>query len=124
MSADRPPRRCWIPAPRCGHEGPGVAGHHVLGCDETGAYIEPEILVSLCQPDCHQGGVHRLLKAEGIDGLRPATPGVLIGRIGVTLSWLGIPGTGELTIPDWFFAALAEVLLQISRELRRAEALG
>ncbi len=113
--------RCWIPAPRCGYEGPGVAGHHELCRDETGAYVFPEIEIPLCQPGCHQAGIEELLRAEGLLTPLPATPGVVVGRVGVTFSWLGMPGTGDLILPDWFFAKNAQVLIPISRSLRTSE---
>jgi hypothetical protein len=115
--------RCWIPAPRCGYVGPGVQGHDELGRDETGRYVEPRILIPFCQPGCHQGGIEQFLRREGLHRPVPTTAGVLIGRIGVTCQWLGLPGTGELLIPDWFFAKNAEVLLPLSRDLRTSEGL-
>lgn len=115
---------CAIPAPRCGYVGPGVGGHHVLGCGADGRYVEPEILLALCQQQggtCHQGGVHRLLRAAGVEGPMLATHGVLVLRIATTLGWLSVGRTGELLVPCAFIADLADVLGAIGRDLRRQE---
>lgn len=115
---------CAIPAPRCGYIGPGVGGHHVLGRGADGRYVEPEILIPLCQREgsaCHQGGIHRLLVAAGVDGPMPATNGTLVLRIATTLGWLSLDRTGDLLIPCIVVADLADVLGGIGRELRHLE---
>ena len=114
-------RACSIPAPRCGYEGPHVQLHHVLLRDERGRYVAPEILLPLCSPDCHQGGVHRLLAAAGLEAMVPSTRGILVGRIAVTLGWLGLHRTGDVAVPASFLAGLADVLGSIGRELRQKE---
>lgn len=115
---------CAIPAPRCGYCGPGVGGHHVLGRGADGNYVQPEILLSLCQREggtCHQGGIHRLLRAAGVEGPMPATHGVLVLRIAATLGWLSIGRSGDLLIPCTFVADLADVLGEVGRDLRHQE---
>ena len=115
---------CAIPAPRCGYVGPGVAAHHVLGRGADGSYITPEILLPLCQREggrCHQGGIHRLLDAAGVEGPMPATHGVLVLRIATTLGWLSVGRTGDLLIPCAFVADIADVLGEIGRDLLRQE---
>ena len=115
---------CAIPAPRCGYVGPGLGGHHVLGRGVDGDYVKPEILIPLCQREggtCHQGGVHRLFRAAGVEGPMEATNGVLILRIATTLGWLSVGRTGDLVIPCAFVADVADVLGGIGRELRREE---
>lgn len=116
---------CAVPAPRCGHIGPNVARHHLLGRGADGGYVEPEIFLYLCQPVCHQGGIHRLLALEALDGPMPATPGVLVGRIACTLRWLGW-GTdpAPVTLPGEQLRAIGDVLQTLGRELRRAERSG
>jgi hypothetical protein len=117
-------RACLVPTPRCGYVGPGVGGHHVLGRGADGRYVEPEILIPLCQREggtCHQGGVHRLLRAAGVEGPMEATYGVIVLRIAATLGWLSIGRTGDLLIPCTFVADLADVLGGIGRDLRREE---
>jgi hypothetical protein len=115
---------CSVPAHRCRYQGPGVARHHVLGRGADGEYIQPELLLALCQPECHQAGVHRVLQAAGLDGPKPATPGVLISRIACNLAWLGWDRRGCVTLPAELLAGLAEVLGPIGRELRQAEVGG
>jgi hypothetical protein len=115
---------CAIPAPRCGYLGPGVGGHHVLGRREDGRYVAPEIVIPLCQREggtCHQGGVHRLLRAAGVEGPMPASDWVLVLRIATTLGWLSVGRTGELLIPCAVVADLADVLGRIGRDLRHQE---
>ena len=109
---------CTIPAPRCGYVGPGVGGHHVLGRGADGEYLQPEILLPLCQPDCHQRGVHRLLQIEGLDGPMDATPAVTVGRIGCALLWLGLDRSGVVTLPAEFLADCGGELVRASRALR------
>ncbi len=111
--------RCSIPAPRCGYEGAHVQCHHVLTRDELGRYVEPVILLPLCSPDCHQGGVHRLLAAAGLDAMVPVTHGIVVGRIAVTLGWLGLHRSGDVAVPASFLAGLADVLGPIGHDLRR-----
>lgn len=117
---------CFIPAPRCGYVGKGVGLHHLLGRDAAGGYLPPELFIPLCQPDDHQAGIHRLLGLEALDGPMPTTPGVLVGRIAVTLRWLTWdtpppePGAVLATRP-LLVRAVAEQLLRISRDLRRSE---
>ena len=113
--------RCTIPAPRCGYVGPGVAGHHVLLCGADGEYVQPEILLRLCQPACHQAGVHRLLQIEGLDHPMEATPAVIVGRIGCSFRWLGLDRSGEVTLPAEFLADCGEELIRAFRNLRRGE---
>jgi len=112
---------CTIPAPRCGYVGPGVAGHHVLLCGADGEYVQPEILLPLCQPACHQAGVHRLLQIEGLDRPMEATPAVIVGRIGCSLCWLGLGRSGDVTLPAEFLADSGEELIRAFRNLRRTE---
>lgn len=114
-------RACSIPAPRCGYAGPGVQLHHVLGSDETGHYIEPQILVPLCQPGCHQHGVHRLLAAQRLDGTMPATPGVIVGRIATTLGWLVWTREGVVSLDAALLSACIDVLAEVAHDLRRGE---
>jgi hypothetical protein len=111
---------CVIPSRRCPHEDP-VQLHHALGRGADGRYIKPEILVPLCQPDCHKMGIHAVLRSAGLDGPMEPTPGVLVGRLGCTLGWIGGRGKGDVTLPAKLLCELAEVLGPISRELRRAE---
>lgn len=115
---------CLIPAPRCGYVGPGVGGHHVLGCGPDGSYVQPEIRIPLCQREggtCHQAGIHRLLEAAGVEGPMAATNGVLVLRIATTLGWLSLSRTGEIVLPCAFIAEVADVLGSIGRELRHQE---
>ena len=111
---------CVTPSPRCPHRGP-VQLHHVLGRDEDGYYIAPIIFVPLCQPGCHQRGIHEVLRRAALDGKRTPTDGLLLGRVGATFSWLGA-GSGDVLLPATFFAGVAEVLCPISRRLLEAEA--
>ncbi|MHB8246872.1 MAG: hypothetical protein ACYDGN_16290 [Acidimicrobiales bacterium] len=113
---------CIIPAPRCGQVGPGTQLHHVLVIGADGKYVQPEILIPLCQPDCHQGGIHRLLTVAGIDGPMEATPGVLVGRLGETFRWLGWTRTGEITLPCQLLFEIGSELSRIGRDQRAAEA--
>lgn len=114
--------RCWIQAPRCGYQGNGVGRHHLLGRDETGAYVQPELLVALCQPDCHQAGVHRLLGLADLDGNREPTPALILRRLAINLRWLAwhepVPASGTL-LDTWpaLIRAVAEQLDVIGREL-------
>lgn len=115
---------CSIPAPRCDYVGPGVGGHHMLGRGPDGRYVLPKILVPLCQREggtCHQGGIHRLLAAAGVEGPMAATNGVLVLRIATTLGWLSLPRTGEIVLPCAFIAETADVLGEIGRDLRHQE---
>lgn len=115
---------CLVPAPRCGYVGAGVGGHHVLGRGADGRYVAPGIVIPLCQREggtCHQGGVHRLLRAAGVEGPMEATHAVLILRIATTLGWLSIGSSGDLVIPCSFLAGLADVLGRIGRDLLREE---
>lgn len=113
---------CAIPAPRCGYVGPGVNGHDMLLRDERRAYIEPRILLPLCGA-CHQEGIHELLTAARLNTPMPATPGVIVGRVGVTLGWLGLPRRGIVTVSCEFLADVADVLGTQSRVLLRQEGL-
>jgi hypothetical protein len=116
---------CAVPAPRCGYCGPGVARHHLLGRDADGKYVQPELLLLLCQPDCHQGGIHRLLTLGALDGPMPATPGVLLGRIACTFRWLAWGSDpAPVTLSGEQLRAIGDVLETIGRELRRAEGSG
>ena len=112
---------CTVPAPRCGYVGTGVAGHHVLGCGADGGYVQPEILLPLCQPACHQAGVHRILQIEELDAPMEATPAVIVGRIGCSFYWLGLGRCGEVTVPAAFLADCGGELIRASRNLRRTE---
>ena len=114
---------CLIPAPRCGYAGPGVEGHHVLGRDAAGAYVKPEIILPLCDrwDGCHQAGIHRLLRAQGLDGPMAPTLGVLLGRIAVTLGYVGLARTGSVLVPSAFLADTADVLAPIGYALRQLE---
>jgi hypothetical protein len=116
---------CAIPWHRCPHEDP-VQLHHVLGRDEQRRYVQPEILLPLCEPNCHQLGVHEILKAAGLDGPMPVTRGVLLGRLGCAVSWLVWDGRedGSITLPAAFFVRQAEFLGPLSRVLRDEEAGG
>lgn len=113
---------CVIPQPRCPHTDP-VHRHHVLGKDADGKYIRPEVLVNLCQPDCHKMGIHAVLRSAGLEGPMPATPGVVVGRIGCTLGWIGGQGRGDVVLPASLLCEIAAVLGPVSRELRSREAL-
>lgn len=113
---------CSIPAPRCGYVGPRIHGHDILLRDEHRAYIEPRILLPLCG-DCHQGGIHELLKAAGLNSPMPGTPGVIVGRVGVTLGWLGLSRHGVVAVSCELLADVADVLGAQSRTLLRAEGL-
>jgi hypothetical protein len=99
-----------------------VQGHHMLCCGVDGAYVQPEILVPLCQPDCHQAGVHHLLRLAGIGDPMEATPGVRVERIGVNLGWLVWDRPATVTLPGALLADVADELGRIGRELRRSEA--
>jgi hypothetical protein len=112
---------CTVPAPRCGYVGKGVAGHHVLLCDADGEYVQPEILLRLCQPACHQTGVHRILQIEGLDRPMEAIPAVIVGRIGCSFYWLGLGRSGEVTVPAGFLADCGEELIRAWRKLREAQ---
>ena len=112
---------CVIPSPRCPHVDP-VHLHHVLGKGGDGRYVKPEIVVPFCQPDCHKMGIHAVLRSARLEGPMEATPGVLVGRVGATLGWIGGQGRGDVVLPAKFLCELAEVLGPISRDLRRHEA--
>jgi len=73
----------------------------------------------LCQPACHQAGVHRLLDIEGLDRPMEVTPAVLVGRIGCTLCWLGLDRSGDVTLPAAFLADCGQELVRAFRNLRR-----
>lgn len=111
---------CAVGEHRCGREGP-VQLHHVLGRGADGAYIEPIILLPLCQPDCHQRGIHELLRAEHLDGRRSATDGLLVSRVGATCGYLGGNGQGVVTVPAAFFCGLARHLWPLGRRLMAEE---
>jgi hypothetical protein len=98
-----------------------VANHHVLLCGADGEYVRPEILLRLCQPDCHQAGVHRLLQIEGLDSPMEASVAVIVGRIGCALLWLGLGRSGEVTLPAEFLADCGGELIRAFRNLRHAE---
>ncbi len=106
---------------RCGSTH-GVQRHHMLGRDADGAYVQPEIRVSLCQPDCHQGGIHPLLRHNGIGDPMEATPGVRIERIAANLGWLVSDRPPTVTLPGAFVVEVADELGRIGRGLRRSEA--
>ena len=112
---------CTVPAPRCGYVGKGVAGHHVLLCGADGEYVQPEILLRLCQPACHQAGVHRILQIEGLDSPMEATPAVIVGRIGCAFYWLGLGRSGEVALPAGFLADCGGELIRAFRNLRPRE---
>jgi hypothetical protein len=112
---------CTVPAPRCGYAGPGVAGHHVLLCGADGEYVQPEILLRLCQPECHQAGVHRLLQIEGLDSPMKATPAVIVGRIGCTFHWLGLDRSGDVVLSAEFLDDCGGELVRAFRNLQRTE---
>jgi hypothetical protein len=95
-----------------------VAGHHVLLCGPDGEYVQPEILLPLCQPACHQAGVHRLLEIQGLNSPMEVTPAVVVGRIGCSLYWLGLGRCGEVRLPARFLADCGEELIKASRGLR------
>ncbi len=111
---------CAVPGHRCPGSGP-VQLHHVLGRDEHRRYIEPAIVVPLCQPGCHQLGVHELLRTQGLDGPKRATPGVKIARLAATLGWLGGDGQGEVILPATFIVGCAELLGPLGRNLMAGE---
>jgi hypothetical protein len=113
---------CAVPGHRCPHEDP-VQLHHVLGRDEHRRYVQPVILLPLCQPGCHQLGVHEVLQAARLDGPAPVTRGVLLGRLACAISWLVWDGQedGHITLPAVFFVRLAEFLGPLARELRNEE---
>lgn len=111
----RPP--CAVPAHRCPHEDP-VQLHHVFGRDEHGHYVEPFVLLPLCQPEDHQRGVHMLLGRHRLGGSQEPTLGVLLGRLGCALCWLGWDRKGEAVVPASFAAGAGEWLLEQSRQLR------
>jgi hypothetical protein len=98
-----------------------VAGHHVLLCGADGRYVQPEILLPLCQPACHQAGVHRILQIEGLDAPMEATRAVIAARIGCSLYWLGLGRSGEVAVPAAFLADCGEELIRGYRDLRRSE---
>jgi hypothetical protein len=98
-----------------------VAGHHILLCGADGEYVQPEILLRLCQPECHQAGVHRILQIEGLDAPMEATSAVIVGRIGCSFYWLGLGRSGEVTVPAGFLADCGEELIRASRNLRQTE---
>jgi hypothetical protein len=112
---------CVIPTSRCPHEDKAQL-HHVLGRGADGRYLEPQVVIPLCQPDCHQMGIHALLRGIHLDGPMPATPGVVIGRIACTLGWLGGSGRGEIALPASLLSDLGGVLGTVSVELREQEA--
>lgn len=112
--------RCAVPAQRCPHEDPGQL-HHALGRDEHSGYVDPVILVPLCQPGCHQLGIHELLRAQGLDGPRRATIGLRVARLAVTFAWLGGDGQGEVVLPARFFAGCAELFGPLGRKLMAEE---
>jgi hypothetical protein len=95
-----------------------VAGHHVLGCDADGEYVQPEILLRLCQPACHQAGVHRILQVEGLDGPMEVTPAVVVGRIGCTFHWLGLDRSGDVVLSAAFLDDCGAELIRAYRALR------
>jgi len=114
-------RRCAVSAPRCGYVGPDIQLHHLLGRDELGDRVQPELLVALCSPDCHQLGVHRVLAGAGLDHPMRPTPGVLVGRIAATLGFLAIDRCGDVVLPGELVAGIGDVLGSIGRDLRGAE---
>lgn len=111
---------CAVPPERCRYPGQ-VQNHALLGRDQDGHYVEPVVLVPLCEPDDHQLGVHHLLLREGLDGKRRPSLGVLLGRLGCALAWLGWGREGEVMLPADVFADLGTWLLAQSRELRERE---
>lgn len=112
---------CVVPAPRCGYVGPGVARHHILGRAADGSYVQPEILVAFCQPDCHQAGIHHILSRAGLDGPMEPTPGLLVCRIAANLGWIGQHRTGDVVLFAELLAEIADVLWGVGSELRDAE---
>ena len=112
---------CTVPAPRCGYIGPGVADHHVLLCGADGEYVQPEILLPLCQPACHQAGVHRILQIEGLDRPMEATSAVIVGRIGCTFHWLGLDRSGDVVLSAAFLDDCGAELIRAYRALRDHE---
>lgn len=95
--------------------------HHVFGRDAGGRYVQPEVLVRLCQPKCHQAGVHRVLTSQLLEGPMEATPGVIVGRAAVNLGWLAWDRPSTIILPGAFLADIADVLGETSRRLRQAE---
>jgi hypothetical protein len=93
----------------------------MLGRGADDAYAQPEILVPLCQPDCHQAGIHHLLRLARIGDPMEATPGVLVERIGINLGWLVWDRPTTVTLPGILLADTADELGRIGRQLRRAE---
>lgn len=112
--------RCAVPPERCNDPGQ-VQNHAVFGRDQDGHYIEPVVLVPLCEPDDHQLGVHYLLERDGLDGKCQPTLGVLLGRLACLFIWLGWGREGRVTLPTGFFAALGAWFLAWSRQLRERE---
>jgi hypothetical protein len=94
----------------------------MLGRDADGAYVLPEILMSLCQPDCHQTGIHHVLRLKGIGDPMEATPGLRIERIAANLGWLVSDRLATVTLPGALLAEVADELGRIGRWLRRPEA--
>jgi hypothetical protein len=94
----------------------------MLARDADGAYVQPEILVPVCQPDCHQAGIHPLLRRAGIGDPMEATPGLRVERIAVNLGWLVSDRPATVTLPGALLAEVADELGRIGRSLRRSEA--
>jgi hypothetical protein len=62
-----------------------------------------------------------LLRTADLDAMVYPTPGILVGRIVVTLGWLGLQRTGDVVVPAAFLAGIADVLGPIGRDLRRRD---
>jgi hypothetical protein len=95
----------------------------MLGRCSDDTYVQPEILVPLCQPGCHQAGIHHALRLAGLGDPMQATSGVLIGRIAINLGWLVWDRPSSVTLPGGLVADVANVLGRIGRQLRRSERL-
>ena len=113
--------RCAVPGHRCTDPGP-VQWRHLFGKGADGRCVQPELLIPLCQPDDHQCGVHAVLKAAGLDSPMEPTPGVLVGRVACAFGWLAWDRQGDITLSGEFLAAVADVLGEVGRDLRRQEA--
>jgi hypothetical protein len=79
---------------RCGR--PADEEHHLSGSDDTGAHMNPELVVCLCRP-CHRGdhNTRHILELEHVKGRLtvPERIELCLRRVAAFLATLGAPWT-------------------------------